>query len=45
MADLDGSDYTKGGAFVDSRAMPSSKAIESFYKKQMVSRTINTKWR
>ncbi|KAK0720232.1 hypothetical protein B0H67DRAFT_180062 [Lasiosphaeris hirsuta] len=38
-------DYIEGGAFVDPRSIPSSKSIESFYKTQMVSRTINAKWR
>jgi hypothetical protein len=39
------SDYIRGGAFVDSRVLPPTKDIESFYGKQMVSRTINVKWR
>lgn len=38
-------DYLAGGAFVDSDVIPPPENIESFYKTQMVSRTINAKWR
>ncbi|KAM7191314.1 hypothetical protein V8F20_009369 [Naviculisporaceae sp. PSN 640] len=38
-------EYLAGGAFVDSDAIPPPEDIEAFYKTQMVSRTINAKWR
>ncbi|KAK4168142.1 hypothetical protein QBC43DRAFT_296821 [Cladorrhinum sp. PSN259] len=46
----DGSDgtilnYIAGGAFVAASVIPAPGAIESFYKAQMASRTINEKWR
>ncbi|KAK4225150.1 hypothetical protein QBC38DRAFT_271617 [Podospora fimiseda] len=38
-------DYIAGGSFVAASVLPSPKSIESFYKAQMASRTINAKWR
>ncbi len=38
-------DYLKGGAFVNAGTIPSPQSIETFYKTQMISRTINAKWK
>ncbi|KAH0548679.1 hypothetical protein GP486_007777, partial [Trichoglossum hirsutum] len=37
-------DYLKGGGYVGNK-IPSNADIEEFYKKQLVSRTVNSEWR
>lgn len=39
------SDYLKGGSFASTGTIPSPQSIEGFYKTQMISRTINSKWK
>ncbi|OCK74569.1 hypothetical protein K432DRAFT_447221 [Lepidopterella palustris CBS 459.81] len=38
-------DYLAGGAYIENTNIPSNSEIESFYKTQMISRTINAQWR
>lgn len=37
--------YLAGGSYVENTNIPSNSEIEDFYKKQLVSRTINAQWK